>query len=119
MTNLTVQQIYNRGFYPVDAKQISVTTSATQITAPANPCNAIVIKSPADLSGGARIFLGTSGVTTGNGYPLYSYAGSAGATVTNQDSGLFILTGTPTSFYLIANVGPVNCSVLYLAYNVT
>ena len=77
----------------VASAQVSVTTTATEVATPLGDTGGagqdVLVKNP---TGGATVYLGGSGVTTSNGFPL-----EAGAAVTARIFGDDILYGRVAS----------------------
>lgn len=105
----------NAGFVPVDQKRILVQTVATQITTLATNVNAIVLKAPNDISGGALCYVGNSLVTNATGLPLFDYNG--GGQISNSQPPFFLLTNSPSDWYLVSNINNVQMHVLFLKYS--
>lgn len=69
----------------------------------------IRIRPNADVTGGNRLYMGKSGVTALNGYPIYDF--TTGPINTRE---CILNTTTPEDIYLILNSGSLDIRVLYL-----
>ena len=115
-SNFTLQYIANSGFTIVESLAVDVATTPTQIQPiTAGPFNAMWIKGNGDISGGQRAFLGTDTVTVNDGFPIFDFDGLGH--ISNTAEGMFILTSSPSDFYLIGNVGHIDVRVMLLAYD--
>lgn len=105
----------NVGFVPVDQKRILVQVTPTQITTTETVVNAIVLKAPNDISGGALCYIGNSTVSNTSGLPLFDYNGLG--QIANTQPPFFLLTNQPNAWYLVSNIANVQMQVLFLKYN--
>jgi hypothetical protein len=114
-TNYTLQVIFNNGFQVVESLAISVQTTATQIApVTAGPFNGMFIKGNGDISGGERMFIGDSAVTTLTGLPLFDFDGNGRPS--NTANLIFIPTNNPSSFYLVGNVANIDARIMLVTY---
>lgn len=96
---------------PLAQETLSVGGTPVALTGARNT-KEVRIKVFSDLSGGATTYIGSSGVTTTNGFPLFNSNAGVGS---KGDTPEFIVKTTrPEQFYLVATTSGVDVRVLYL-----
>lgn len=115
MTNLTPQQILNRGYEVISTEEIA--GGGTQLTAVDNCAKIIVMPIPAD-SESDYAYIGNSGSGTSDALPLFQTVNYWNGSALRQNYTplpLEIETSKPQSFYIF-NVGACTTRVMYLKY---